>query len=260
MIGVSQDTIVRCYNDLKADPEIKISAGKAEVYFAETSGLELYYPLFYKLVSESEKSRAKKFFSEKERETYIICHGFLRLLLAGKIKADPSEVSFKRGEYNKPGLAGDPLFFNISHTKKAFAIGISEEFPLGVDIENMDRRVDLTSISKAYFSRRELEYTMKSGADQKERFFLIWTRKEALLKAIGTGITDDLNKIEVSGSENFLEAGLFNKSYCQSQVRNHFIYSKKITGHLLSLAMPAAQLIDFNHLDSDNIKSWLGQY
>lgn len=260
MIEVSQEMIIRCYTDFKTDLETKAPTGKVEVYFAKTRDMVLYFPLFHKWVSEREKTRAEKFFSETERETYIACHGFLRFILARKINSDPSEVTYARGEYNKPGLPGDPLFFNISHTKKAFAIGLSENYPIGLDIEDMDRRVDISSISQTYFSRKELEYTLKSGADQKESFFLIWTRKEALLKAMGTGIIEDLNKIEVSESENSLDPGLFNKNYCQSQVRNHFVYSKKIGGHFLSLAMPANQLIDFIHLDSDTIKSCLVQF
>jgi 4'-phosphopantetheinyl transferase len=260
MIEVSREMIIRCCTGFRTDPDTKSHEGKAEVYFAETRDLALYYPMFQKWASEMEKTRAGKFISEIERETYITCHGFLRIILARKINTDPYKISYSRGAYNKPGLAGDPLFFNISHSKKAFAIAISENYPIGLDIEDMDRRVDMTSVSRNYFSRLESEFIMKSGEDQKERFFLVWTRKEALLKAMGTGIIDDLNKIEVSESENSLDAGLFNKNYCHSQVSNHFLYSEKIAGHFMSLAMPADQLIDFTHLDSENIKSLLVQF
>ena len=257
MIEVSHEMIIKCYSDFKTDLESMAPEGKVEVYFAETSDLALYYPLFNNWISEGEKIRAEKFFSEIERETYITCHGFLRLILGGRLHLDPSKVSYARSAYNKPGLPGDPVFFNISHTKKAFAIGISENCPVGLDIEDMHRRVDITSISRTYFSRMESDYTMKPGTDQKERFFLVWTRKEALLKAMGTGIVDDLNKIEVSGSENTLDPGLFNKNYCHSQVNNHYVYSKKISGNMMSLAMPANLLIDFTHIDSENIKPML---
>jgi phosphopantetheinyl transferase len=260
MIEVSNEMIVRCYSDFKTDAEENAHAGRAEVCFAETKDLLSYYPLFYKWVSEAERSRAKKMISEKERETYITCHALLRLMLAGKINSDPSELSFSKGVHNKPGLPGDSLFFNISHTREAFAIGISENNHVGLDIENLNRKIDIYSVSRNYFSRLESDYTMRSAADQVERFFLIWTRKEALLKAIGTGITDDLDKIEVSEPVNTVDAGLFTRNYCNSHVNNHFLYSKKIADHYLSVAMPTDQPIDFTHIDSENINSWIVQF
>lgn len=257
MINVSNYNLIRCFNDFEKGTELINTTEKVEVYFAETKDLKSLYPAFRNYVSDDESSRAAKFFSDTERETYITCHSMLRIMLSGKISMKPEDVPFLKSINNKPCLPGNQVYFNISHTKTAFAIGLSMNNPLGVDIEDMERAVDIHSVAGSYFSKKEYAYTMRTVAGQKKRFFLVWTRKEALLKALGTGIIDDLNKVEVSDKENYFNPELLNKAYCGSQAGNYFIYSKIVAGHLLSLAIPVNQAIDFIPLNTSYVKSLL---
>ena len=258
MIDTAQEMLIKCYNGLDQTTPAQTSSGRVELFFALSSDLGNFYPDFRQLSSEKELARAGKFLSDSERETYLACHAMLRLILSERIGVNPEEVSYAAGVYNKPGLQGDSLFFNISHTKKAFAIAVSSTGALGLDIEDIDRKVDIDSVTGSYFSDKELEFTMESDSGTEERFFMLWTRKEALLKAMGTGIIDDLRQVEVSGEENYVNADLFNKNYCRASIiRDYFIYSKLLGRHYLSLAMPYPQPISFTQLDEINIKSYL---
>lgn len=99
--------------------------------------------------------------------------------------------AWKRSSTHKPYLDQGPLF-NISHSGKIVLIGFSEEMELGIDIEQINK-VDAEALS-IYFHEDELTFLEKNNFS-KDDFYKIWTRKEALLKAIGIGFLEGLNQI-----------------------------------------------------------------
>lgn len=98
--------------------------------------------------------------------------------------------------------------FSLSRTKNlfAFVIGGSNQF-LGIDIEQIKPSIDFTNISQNYFSIKEQQLILLFDriADQNRTFFEIWTRKEALLKAIGVGINTELSKVQVLEGGNHID-------------------------------------------------------
>ena len=103
----------------------------------------------------------------------------------------------------------------------------------------------------------ECEYILGSQFEARDRFFLLWTRKEALLKAIGTGIITDLTQVEVSEHESFVNKKSLGKLVFDSAFNRHFIYSKKFLNYYLSIAIPQKSEIIFNELTVENIESYL---
>lgn len=111
--------------------------------------------------------------------------------LKHKLNIDDAEISF--GKHGKPYFKNLPnVYFNISHSGKlqAVALGDSE---MGVDIE-LIRKADLR-IAKRRFTANEYAYIAEQDCDN--RFFEIWTKKEAYLKYKGTGISGGLNSFDV---------------------------------------------------------------
>jgi len=101
----------------------------------------------------------------------------------------PREIIFNKGENGKPFLKNFPSFhFNISHTKNAVLIAVSDS-PIGTDIEII-RPYDekLLKVAKRFFLPKEFEYIAIEEGRQSNRFFEIWTRKEAYAKYLGTGL------------------------------------------------------------------------
>lgn len=92
------------------------------------------------------------------------------------------------GPNGKPYLKNGP-YFSISHCKTAVAVAIDEEHEIGIDIESR-RHIEEGLIKR---TMNEAEQAFIASADDSEGAFLdLWTQKEAVLKAHGTGIVDDL--------------------------------------------------------------------
>lgn len=204
-----------------------------------------------------EKLRADKFHFLEDRETYLISHGLLRSIISNNLKIDPSEVVFQYDMNSKPGLCGNPLYFNITHVKGAFAFVISKYFHAGIDMENVDRTIDLMPLIDTFCSNEERSCILESEVCNQENFFLLWTRKEALLKAIGIGITANLTQIRVSQKENIVNKKIFGNRKTESVSDEYFIYSEKFLKYYLSVAIPQKAEISFNQIHEGNIISYL---
>jgi 4'-phosphopantetheinyl transferase len=254
---ISPSNLIRCYFDHKPGPSPKSGKSRVDVYYAETKDLSKSYSYLKNYISPDEQVRADRFHFEKDRETYITCHSILRLVLSKYLNKNPLEITFNSGINQKPAINGDPVFFNIAHSRETFAIAVSGDFYVGIDLELINQDLDIKPITKSFFSTKEQQYIFKTDKGTKNRFFLLWTRKEALLKALGTGIIDDLRKIEVSGQDNFMSKKSFNYLPSDFALSNLYLYSKKIRNNYLSIAVPQKALIDLHDLDSDNIDSFL---
>lgn len=228
-----------------------------EVYFSEMSDLIDRYEEFTDIISDDEKIRARKFVSDANRETYICSHAVLRLILAKHLNSDPSEISFITGKYSKPFLEGNPVHFNISHTGNAFAIIVSSNFNVGIDIEEVDHRTDIWSVAESYFSKQERDYLHDSKERENETFYLLWTRKESLLKALGTGIPDNLNKVEVSGQLNRIDKNIFEGISVEGDIFSLFLYSMKIKNYYISFASSGKSPISFTQLAGESVSACL---
>jgi len=71
--------------------------------------------------------------------------------------------------------------------------------PLGLDVEGIRTVKDVAELVQRFFSARENSLFQELSPEQKNiAFFNLWTRKEAWLKATGQGISQNLNRVEVS--------------------------------------------------------------
>jgi 4'-phosphopantetheinyl transferase len=253
---ISMSDCVRCYFE-PARHEIGLGRDELNVVYVETGnpGSQNFDMMNY--ITNDERSRADRFLFKKDRETYIYCHALLRLILAGKLNKDPREISFINGKNNKPELTDNPYYFNITHTRETFAIVISRHYYVGIDLEKIDTGMDFHSVIKSYFGGKEQEFILRSDYEAAERFFLLWTRKEALLKALGTGIIDNLPRIEVSGESNLINREVFGNVLSSSASDEHFIYSAKLGNYYLSVASPHRAKINIYQLNNEDVFSYL---
>lgn len=225
-------------------------SGKAEVFYAETKNLDAGN--LKKNIAKHELERAEKFHSPDDRDTYICCHGLLRQVLSDRLMKPPMKLIFYKGTDNKPYLPGNPLYFNISHTRKSFAFVISGNYA-GIDLEDLNRKLDLKSFLNSTFNAGERRFLTENQDETRERFFLLWTRKEALLKAIGTGIIPDLSKIKVSSAKNYIDKKTLIKHGVDDLSDEHFIYSMRVADNILSIATPGKADITLNIFDENTL-------
>lgn len=154
-------------------------------------------------LSESERIRAERFHFEKDRKRFIIGRGLLRTILGCYLDIEPSRVQFSYGSYGKPALAEtsgpSALRFNLSHSHFLALYAVTNQREIGVDIEHLRPMPEAEQIAKRFFSARENAMFRALTPSQKdEAFFNCWTRKEAYLKAIGSGLAEPLEQIEVT--------------------------------------------------------------
>jgi 4'-phosphopantetheinyl transferase len=103
----------------------------------------------------------------------------------------PEALEFDAGENGKPQLVQQftDLRFNLSHTDGLALIAITRGREVGVDVERVDESITFQDIAEHYFEPRELWDLRIAPPDERvTRFFEVWTRKEAALKATGEGL------------------------------------------------------------------------
>jgi 4'-phosphopantetheinyl transferase len=154
---------------------------------------------YWSYLSNFERSRANNFRFEIHKNKYIIRTGILRILLSNYLMCQPNEIKFEIGDFGKPKLTNSDLAFNLSHSKNKAIIAIALDLQLGIDIEYIDEKKEAKQIAKNFFSNEEINqlYTLED-VKLADGFFNIWTKKEAFIKAIGTGLTYPLDSFDVN--------------------------------------------------------------
>ena len=166
-----------------------------------------------KLLSGDELSRADRFHFEGDRRRFVVARGVLRTLLGGYLDIAPAALAFSYTQHGKPFTENcTQIHFNVSHSGEHALYAISPSCRLGVDIESLDRDIDYNSLASRFFTPRECAVLLRvPEPDRKRAFLSCWTRKEAVVKALGNGLSLPLDQFEVmAGPDNaprVLDAG-----------------------------------------------------
>ncbi len=152
------------------------------------------------LLSEDETARCRRLASSRLRRRFVAGRARLRSLLAEHLGQDPRRLEFVLNEYGKPRLARGPaVHFSLSHSDDVALLAVSDTQEVGADIERI-REIDHLDLARRYFHPNEavaIERPMNVD-DQVRTFFHIWTLKEAVVKALGKGLSIPLDTFEVS--------------------------------------------------------------
>ena len=169
---------------------------RIEVFFCEFRG---YKSADRRLLSLDEIERAERFHFERDRQFFVFCRARLRSLIAEHVNASAERLRFAYGPMGKPSLNDGPQF-NASHAGDWFALALTDEGPeIGVDIEHVHRLDDMLSMARHFFAPAEAHRLLTIAEAQRTRsFFECWTRKEAVIKATGEGVSRPLDSFEVA--------------------------------------------------------------
>jgi len=149
-------------------------------------------------LSEDEAARAARFVFERDRYRFIVGRGRLREILARELGETPAALRFAYASHGKPSLPSRPDFhFNLSHSEALAALGVSRVREIGVDVEHV--RPFKEDIAERFFSPREAR-ALKAlpEGEQLDAFYRCWSRKEAIVKAIGEGLSHPLDSFDVT--------------------------------------------------------------
>jgi 4'-phosphopantetheinyl transferase len=157
------------------------------------------------LLSEDERSRARRFVFDRDARRYIVARARLRELLALRLgeRVRAEQIAFEYGAHGKPGLArrfaDSGLQFSVSHCDDIAAYAFSWGPAVGIDVEAVRVMSDADDVAAHYFSPREnAAYQSLHPSDRPAGFFNCWTRKEAVVKALGDGLSMPLDRFDVT--------------------------------------------------------------
>jgi 4'-phosphopantetheinyl transferase len=148
-------------------------------------------------LSASERERALRFHVHADRVRFVGTRLVLRERLAARLGVTPADVPIVIGEHGKPLVAGAPsLWFTLAHSGGVGVIAVSTRHAVGVDVEQVDPTFGYLEAAREVLTETELA-SLGTGAAARQRFYALWVRKEAISKALGTGLTRRLRQVSV---------------------------------------------------------------
>jgi len=167
-----------------------------DVWLLSTQLAPTERPIYENVLSLSERQAAARFRFEADRERSVVSRGGLRWILSTYCGLPPNELNFQTAKHGKPTLLGVPsaLDFNVSHSGDYVLIGVTTGIPCGVDIERSNSRVRERDIARRFFCPREVEWLNRTDRG----FLRLWTMKEAIIKAVGRGLSIPLSDVDVT--------------------------------------------------------------
>ena len=180
--------------------KLVLGPGEAHVWLALRGDVTSSYIESFGLTAD-EFAAARRLQRPADRELYLLAHIMLRTVLADYLSVTPNEVELKNAEHGKPSLVNShctDLRFNLSHSGDAVLCALARRREIGVDIEAAVPSEDLLSVVVNFFAPDECAaLAARNGDDRVALFYLLWTRKEAYLKACGKGLSHPLNAFSV---------------------------------------------------------------
>ena len=143
---------------------------------------------FKRMLTGDEAARASKFYRQQDRDRFITSRAALRIILGMYLNIAPGAVEFEPGLNKKPFIKNaNPgnIQYNLSHSGDAILLVIAD-LAIGADVEFINDDFGYREVLTDNFSPGEINYITE--ADSIQRFFKLWTRKEAITKATAQGL------------------------------------------------------------------------
>lgn len=158
------------------------------------------WPTLERLLDDAERTRAARFHFARDRHSFILGHALTRGLLSqvtGGTVA-PADWRFTAGAHGKPEVVCPPglphLRVNLSHTRGMAVVALTVGHDVGVDVEWLGRSPPTADLADRFFAPAEAAVVKAAPeAERGETFLAFWTLKEALIKAVGTGLSHGLD-------------------------------------------------------------------
>lgn len=158
------------------------------------------------ILDDDERVRAAAFTSEPARRTYVASHVFLRRVLGRRLGVDPGSLRYDHRcdhcghpRHGRPRLVGGGASFNLSHSGPHVLAAVGDG-PVGADIEDAARRPVADRVVRRCCSETERAWLAGLADEDRPAAFLgLWTKKEAVAKALGKGVVVPFSTFEVAG-------------------------------------------------------------
>lgn len=175
--------------EIGLNSRLEIRQGEIHLWICSLDPTPEFLEVFKSSLSDKELKTSTFFSFPKDQVAYIASQGFLRIILSRYLSIDGRDLVFARHRKGKPYLINDTsLLYNISNSGQYVVVSISKHGEVGVDLEKVRPLDDFEDLVQKNFSPFERNYINKVHSEKLQRFFKLWTLKEAFLKAIGEGM------------------------------------------------------------------------
>ncbi|MEJ8546678.1 4'-phosphopantetheinyl transferase family protein [Brevibacillus borstelensis] len=150
------------------------------------------------VLDQEEKAVYESYRVDFKKVEFLVGRMLLKRIIGQKLGIFPKEVRFIKNEYGKlfldsGNLAGSikrPLFFNLSHSDRMLVCAFSEIEKTGIDVEAVKKDCCF-EVMRSVFVPKEIAFVKQQGTPsmKREAFYRLWTRKEAVMKALGKGFS-----------------------------------------------------------------------
>jgi 4'-phosphopantetheinyl transferase len=168
--------------------------GRLDLWLLSTDLNDVDREVYVSVLAREERERAGRFHFEADRNRFLAGRAGLRWILSLYCGIPPRELLFQTGAHGKPALICAPPAFNVSHSGDYALVAVTAGPACGVDIEYQKPRADEGGIARRFFSPREVEWLKRT----KDGFLRLWTAKEAIIKAVGGGLSIPLADVDVT--------------------------------------------------------------
>jgi 4'-phosphopantetheinyl transferase len=158
-------------------------------------------PAHVEILDQQERERMQRFHFAPDRARYAVAHANLRRILGAYLDQPAASLRFRANSFGKPELhhgdASPSLHFSLSHSRSIAVLAVANGEPVGVDVEEL-RPIE-REVADSHFSASERsQLNQLQGDAWLLGFYRCWTRKEAILKAEGVGLSRPLDSFDVS--------------------------------------------------------------
>lgn len=180
--------------------KLALQPNHVHIWSVNVSAHENRLPIYWEILNDEEKLKALRYKFDKDRNCYVIARSILKKLLSIYLNIRARHIEIKLGDYGKPYIHhSSKINFNISHSNKAILIGFVLNDNFGIDVEYTQRKLNVKRLAKQFFSEEELNALLALDiTDRLQGFYNCWTRKEAFIKALGSGLSFPLHQFVVS--------------------------------------------------------------
>ncbi len=141
-------------------------------------------------LSPDELARAARYRVEPARVAFVAARAALRRILGERLGVAPAEVPLTVGSHGRPEMPGGQISFNVSHSGAIALIAVADgDRRLGIDVEQVRPDTEFRALAERFFHPDEAA----AIGDRRDAFFRCWTRKEAVVKALGLGLSHPLD-------------------------------------------------------------------
>ena len=156
-----------------------------------------------------ERAAARRIRAPEARARFVADHGIRREILGAATGMPPDQLAFAYGPYGKPALMTStgrpPPHFSASRSGRISVTAVGGGNPIGVDVERVRPRFDFAEIVKTFFAPEDCGELLGLPLPERAgRFFAIWTRYEACVKARGRTLAAELDGVEPAAAPTWV--------------------------------------------------------